>query len=179
MKTLIVLLTAVVLFQACGSSSDGGSPNQPTPGAPGNPGSPTDPGRGQPESGDFFSGVDKAISSSAKGDRLTSERFYVVMARLSVYAMICDFKNELGYSARVSKLWNASTALQKTAEKTYGGEKAAYNRLEKQRNIESNRLSFESGPNACALAQSTFMDLSGQSAQQLSILVQTTPRGNL
>ena len=96
-----------------------------------------------------------------------------------MYALICDFKNEKGWSAQVSKLWNSSTALQKAAEKIYGGEKPAYNRFEKQRNIESKRLSFDSGPNACPLAEASFNDYAGLSAAQLSITIRTSPRGTL
>lgn len=101
------------------------------------------------------------------------------MSRLSVYALICDAKNELGYSTQVSKLWNASTQLQKLAEKVYGGEKVAYNRLEKQRNIESRRLSFESDPNVCALSQASFVDYADLSALELSNVIRNTPRGTL
>lgn len=176
MKWTLVFV-AVFVLQACAGGS-----SSPGPAAPANPPPPSEnpqPPTGQPESGNFFSAIDREIAASATGDRFLTERFYILMSRLSVYALICDAKNELGYSTQVSKLWNASTRLQKLAEKVYGGEKAAYNRFEKQRNIESRRLSFESGPNVCALSQASFVDYAGLSATELSNVIRNTPRGTL
>jgi hypothetical protein len=178
MKNLILVLGAAFIFQAC--AGGGGSPGLPAaPGAPGAPEASDNPGAGRPESANFFSGVDTSIAASAKGDKLIAERFYTIMARASVYAIICDFKNVKGWSARVSKLWNSSTELQALAEKVYGGQTPAYNRFEKQRNIESKRLSFNSGADACAVGEPSFNSYSSLSAAQLSNTVHTTPRGSL
>lgn len=173
MKSLFILIAAVFFLQACAGGGD-------SPGSPAAPGASDDSGgTGRPESTNYFSNVDKAIAASAKGDRFVTERFYIVMSRISVFALICDFKNEKGWSAQVSKLWNSSTELQALAEKVYGGEKQAYNRFEKQRNIESKRLSFNSGANACALGESAFHDYAGLTAAQLSNTVHNSPRGTL
>lgn len=177
MKRIVYGLVFSFILQACAghdsSNPDAGnaSPAAPPQQSPGNP------PKTQPESGNYFSAIDQQIAPMAKGDLFVSERFYNLMARLSLYAIICDPKNELGYSTQFSKLWNRMTALQALAEKVYGSEKAAYNRIEKQRNVESRRLSFESGPDACALGQSTFADYVDDPADQLTTLIKTTPRG--
>ena len=166
----------ILLAQACA----GGSPNP--------AGSPNAPGTGQPEgpqdpigklSADFFSGVDQKIRASTTGERFTAERFYLVMARLSVYALICDAKNQRKWSTQVSKLWNSSTEMQALAEKVYGGQTPAYNRFEKQRNIESKRLSFDSAPNVCALSQPSYNSYVGHSAVDLAKVLKNTPRGQI
>lgn len=181
MKSIFYAVAAFLILQSCaGSSSSSNAPANPPANPPPseNPAPQNPPPTTQPESDDFFVGVDKEIAADAKGDSLVAERFNVLMARLSVYALICDAKNDKGYSAQFSAAYNRSTELQALSIKVYGSEKAAYNRLEKQRNIESRRLSFESSPNVCALSVGSFTDYVGLSAADLSAAIKTTPRGS-
>ena len=182
MKLIYVLLVAGLVLQACGSSSGGGNgagggENNPKPVPV--PGPVQPPDKGGQQSADFFATIDSAVAADVKGDKFTADRFYVTMARLSVYSLICDPKNQYGWSNAVSKLWNSSLSLQKLGEKVYGGDIPAYNRFEKQRNIESKRLSFESAPNVCELSKATFLKWSASSASDLEIMIRTTPRGSL
>lgn len=168
---------AVLLVQSCAGSS----PNSATaPNAP--DGSGQAEGPQQPiglQSADFFSAIDQKIPASTTGERFTADRFYILMARLSVYALICDAKNQRKWSTQVSKLWNSSTEMQALAEKVYGGQTPAYNRFEKQRNIESKRLSFESAPNVCAISQSSYSSYVGHPAADLAKVLKSTARGQI
>ena len=84
---------------------------------------------------DYFSDVDRTIESESLTKlALVSERYYRVIARLSVYALYCDAANKLGYSARFHDTWVATADLQKEAEAAFGGFKTAYNKLEAERN---------------------------------------------
>ena len=182
MRSIFSAVAVFLVLQSCaGGSSPSNSPVNP-PGAnpppSENPAPRNPPPTTQPESDDFFVGVDKGIAADAAGDRLVAERFNVLMARLSVYALICDPKNNKGYSAQFSAAYNRSTELQALSIKVYGSEKAAYNRIEKQRNIESRRLSFESSPNVCALSIESFADYVGLPAAELSAAIKRTPRGS-
>ena len=160
---LFSFIVAVSFLNGCAPSSSGSSPG---------------PDGVRAESGHFLSGIDSEVAAN-QGNQMVAERFYVLMARLSVFALICDPKNERKDSTTVSKLWNASTEMQKNASDVFGGDIPSYNRFEKQRNIESRRLSFESGPTACADSRQDFVRLAGLSANSLSQLVSTTPFGSL
>lgn len=165
MKTLISSFTAVlflVSFNGCAGNSLGSSPNN---------------DKAQPASTQFLSNIDQEASLTT-GDQLAAERFYVLMARLSVFALVCDSKNERKDSTKVSRLWNASTEMQKNAETVFGGNVPAYNRFEKQRNIESLRIS-KSDPTTCRNSQSAFETLVGLSASDLAQLIRSTPYGSL
>lgn len=164
-RKCLLLLIATFVLHACGGGSE-------------TPQTAPDGTIVTPEGASFFSNIDDVIATSATGDRLITERFYVLMSRLSVYALICDPNNNQGYSAQFSKVWNRSTKLQALAEKVYGGEKPAYNRFEKQRNIESHRLSFESPPNTCANSKSTFSRYVNQSASSIASTIESTARGS-
>jgi len=154
-RKALLLLAAFSVLQSCAGSSPSNQATAQNPAEnpaenPANPTAPRNtPGDASPESADFFSAIDRAIAASATGDRFVAERFNVLIARLSVYALICDPRNDRGYSVKFSRLYNRATDLQALSNRVYGSETAAYNRLEKQRNIESYRLSFQSAPNVC------------------------------
>lgn len=168
-KLLIAMALVGVLFAGCGSPSS----------SPANaPGDGSIPGQVGEESSRYFSNVDSRTTVN-QGDVLVAERFYVLIAKMSVFSLICDSKNERKDATKVSKLFNASVDLQKTAEKEFGGDIPAYNRLEKERNIESKRLSFDYGPAACQNSQNAFNRFVTMNASEFANVIRTTAYGAL
>ena len=123
----------------------------------------------------FMADVDAKIDTdSVSGKRLTLERYYRLMARLSVYALYCDFKNELGYSTRFHELWVKTEGLQAEGEETFGGMMKAYNKLERYRNEESLRY-LKAGSGICRPSFPTFKRYVAMSAGQFRVTLSTAP----
>jgi hypothetical protein len=122
----------------------------------------------QASANDFFAEIDSRIKDVQKisDQRLVSERYYRLSARLSVYALYCDFKNELGYSLAFHHLWTRTADMQTQAEKTFGGFQSAYNKLEGQRNEESLRY-VQMGNGVCLPSYPTFQRYVAMSASEL------------
>jgi hypothetical protein len=106
----------------------------------------------------FLAGLDQGIEAeSISSERLVAERFYRLGAKLSVYALYCDFDNTRKYSLKFHDMWVRCEALQAQVEKTFGGFKPAYNRFERYRNEES--LRFIQAPDrdaVCAASRAAF-----------------------
>lgn len=128
---------------------------------------------------DFMAGVDRQIDTeSVSRERLVAERYYRLMSRLSVYALYCDFKNELGYSQSFHELWVRTAELQTFAEKEFGGLKKAYNRFEKLRNEESLRY-IQTGTAYCAPSYPAFKSYVAMSGKALKKKLADSPAGDL
>lgn len=133
-------------------------------------------------SDDFFAGVDRTIAKAdtISNETLALERYYRLMARLSIYALYCDFDNVLGYSTEFHHTWTETESLQKQAEKAFGGFKAAYNKIEKYRNEES--LRFIQRPHratVCSASYPSFKWIVSASPKELKVKLSQTPVGQL
>lgn len=104
----------------------------------------------------FFDELDRKISSTSTGRRLVVERYYRLLARLSVFALYCDEGNKRGLSTNVSRFRERTTALFKEGEKIFGGAKNAYNKFERQRNEESLRFVRSDQELTCSAGVSAF-----------------------
>lgn len=130
---------------------------------------------------DFLANVDARIKTeSVSQNRLVSERFFRLMARLSVYALYCDAANTLKYSQRFHDVYVSCMDLQAQAEETFGGFKAAYNKFEKQRNEESLRF-IQSADRAavCSASYPAFAHYVSLSGKAMKAELLSTPVGEL
>lgn len=101
--------------------------------------------------GAFFSGLDRTFKDPGTNQRrLVVERFYRLSARLSVFALYCDFKNVRGSSTAFSQFFQNASSLQDEANRLFGGSRVAYNRFEKARNEESLRFATLATGSPCA-----------------------------
>jgi hypothetical protein len=108
------------------------------------------------DEGVFFSGLDRTFKNPGTNQRrLVVERFYRLSARLSVFALYCDFKNVRGSSTAFSQFFRNASSLQEEANRLFGG-RVAYNLFEKARNEESLRFTTLSTGSPCASESDDF-----------------------
>lgn len=93
------------------------------------------------------------------------DRYLRLMAKLSVYAIYCDLRNEAGYNTYVSKLRKRCSGIDQSADRAFG-QTAAYNRFERARNDESLIFSRDS-QNLCNANFSEFSKLVQMNATQI------------
>lgn len=127
----------------------------------------------------FFHGVDRALPEYSSHSRLVSERFLLLSARISVFAIYCDLANQQGWNTKAYELRQRTTDLQKRAEKDLGGVKPAYNRFERHRNDESVRFKRFDQQRICAENSQSFLQLVRHSGRQHRRLLTDTERGRL
>ena len=131
--------------------------------------------------GGFFEGIDASLESGPTSSvrRLTVERYYRLMARISVFALYCDPGNRQGYSTRFSRIWQASDRMQSEAARVLGGQVAAYDLFEGLRNEESLRMARADVPTVCASDNETFANWVSLSAAQIENHCRVTARGEM
>ena len=112
----------------------------------------------------FFDGMDQAVPTHSPASRLDAERYILLTARLSVFAMYCDLTNSQGLNTQAHQFRVNTTGLQSQAERSLGGMKQAYNRFETERNDESLRFKSFDQNKVCSQNMATFRTDVGLSA---------------
>lgn len=117
---------------------------------------------------DFFSNIDATIEigdrsarsasegrksnltdSSQVNDRVATDRYLRLLARLYIYAYFCDQGNAQGYSTAVSRIYQTTGHIQKEAGRHFRGRPGIENRLDEYRNQEMARFAREGGAALC------------------------------
>lgn len=115
----------------------------------------------------YFEGMDQAVPTHSPASRLDADRYLLLTARLSVFAIYCDMNNGQGLNTKVHQFRERTASLQQQAEQSLGGVKPAYNRFETERNDESLRFKTFDQNKVCGQNMKIFRSDVGLSAAAL------------
>lgn len=131
-------------------------------------------------SADYFSSLDATIPAGSNGRYLVAERFYRIMARLSIFAIYCDPTPQHSWNQAVAQHRRSMVQLTAEADQVFGGGTVAYNKFEALRNDES--LRFASSPDqgvACRRGLASFQRWLKMNETELNNLFSSRRLGTL